>query len=137
MKTTEKKQVVSAWTSLQKHLPLHPITSDEEYVRATEALNELVDMIGSDESHPLSDLLHVLGGFIQEYENEQIKIPKATGVSCIQFLMEQHDLKQSDLAGLLGGQSIVSAILTGKRKLNIRQIRQLSDRFHVSPSTFF
>ncbi|MBF0500992.1 MAG: helix-turn-helix domain-containing protein [Candidatus Riflebacteria bacterium] len=137
MKATEKKQVVSAWTCLQKHIPLHPITCNEEYERAEEALNELIDTVGNDERHPLSDLLHVLGGFIREYEDAHIEMPKATGVSCIQFLMEQHDLKQSDLADLLGGQSIVSAILAGKRKLNIRQIRQLSDHFHVSPSTFF
>lgn len=32
--------------------------------------------------------------------------------------------------------SIQSEILNGKRELNIRQIRALADRFHVSPSVF-
>lgn len=137
MKTTGKKEIVSAWASLQRHIPLHPITNEEEYEQATEALNELVDLVGSDEGHPLSDLLHVLGSFISDYEEAHVEKPETTGASCIRFLMEQHGLKQSDLAPLLGGQSVVSAILAGKRELNIRQIRHLSERFHVSPAAFF
>ncbi len=54
----------------------------------------------------------------------------------IPHLMEEHNLKQSDLAEELGGQSIVSAILNGKRKLNTRQVKVLSKRFNVSPAVF-
>jgi HTH-type transcriptional regulator/antitoxin HigA len=49
--------------------------------------------------------------------------------------MEQHELNQSDLTEI-GSQGVVSEILTGKRELNVRQIRLLSDRFGVSPATF-
>ncbi len=137
MKSSGKKEIVSAWSSLRRHIPLHPISSEEEYDQATEALNDLVDLIRSDEEHPLSDLLHVLGSFIREYEEAHIEKPASSGASCIRFLMEQHGLKQSDLAPLLGGQSVVSAILAGKRELNIRQVRHLSERFQVSPAVFF
>ena len=50
--------------------------------------------------------------------------------------MEQHDLKQTDLNNEIGSQGVVSEILNGKRKLNVTQIRKLSERFKVSPATF-
>ena len=36
----------------------------------------------------------------------------------------------------IGSQGVVSEILTGKRELNIRQVRALSERFGVSTATF-
>jgi len=52
------------------------------------------------------------------------------------FLMEQHGLRQGDMPEI-GSQGVVSEILSGKRDLNVRQIRALSERFGVSPATFF
>ena len=49
--------------------------------------------------------------------------------------MEEHGLTQSDLAEI-GSQGVVSEILSGKRELNVRQIRALAERFHVSPAVF-
>jgi HTH-type transcriptional regulator/antitoxin HigA len=46
-------------------------------------------------------------------------------------------LKQRDLAAELGGESVVSEVLSGKRKLNAAHIEQLSQRFHISPAVFF
>jgi HTH-type transcriptional regulator / antitoxin HigA len=55
----------------------------------------------------------------------------------LRFLIEQHGLRQRDLARELGGESVVSEMLSGKRKLNAVHIEQLSKRFHVSPAVFF
>ena len=44
-------------------------------------------------------------------------------------------LKQGDLKEI-GSQGVVSEILTGKRELNVRQVRALSERFGVSTATF-
>lgn len=51
--------------------------------------------------------------------------------------MDQQGLKQKDLAEVFGTPSIVSEVLSGKRKLNYEQIRKLSERFQVSPELFF
>ena len=40
------------------------------------------------------------------------------------------------LAEELGGQSIVSTILNGKRELNTRQVKALAKRFNVSAAVF-
>lgn len=45
-------------------------------------------------------------------------------------LMEEHGLKQSDLPEI-GAQSVVSAVLAGKRQLNLRQVKALAERFSV------
>lgn len=50
-------------------------------------------------------------------------------------LMEEHGLKQFDLPEV-GRQSMVSEILSGKRALNLRQVKALSARFHVSMEVF-
>ena len=54
----------------------------------------------------------------------------------LRFLMDQHGLKQSDLAAELGSQGIVSEILNGKRELNLRQMRDLARRFAVPVKAF-
>jgi hypothetical protein len=56
---------------------------------------------------------------------------KAVGVAAIVgFGLQQADLPE------VGSQSVVSEILNGKRDLNVRQIRALVKRFHVSPAVF-
>jgi HTH-type transcriptional regulator/antitoxin HigA len=36
----------------------------------------------------------------------------------------------------IGTQGVVSEILSGKRELNVRQIRALAERFNVPPGVF-
>ena len=50
--------------------------------------------------------------------------------------MDQHDLKQHDLAAEIGGQSVVSDILNGNREINARQAKALAARFKVSALAF-
>jgi HTH-type transcriptional regulator/antitoxin HigA len=50
-------------------------------------------------------------------------------------LIEQHQLKQADLPEL-GSQGVVSELLSGKRKLNLRQVRALAGRFGVPVNAF-
>lgn len=49
--------------------------------------------------------------------------------------MGAHQLSQSDLSEI-GSQCVVSEILNGKREINLRQIKSLSERFGVEPATF-
>jgi HTH-type transcriptional regulator/antitoxin HigA len=55
----------------------------------------------------------------------------------LRYLIDRHGLKQRDLAVELGGESVVSEVLSGKRRLNAAHIEELSKRFHVSPAVFF
>ena len=130
------KSVQSAWRGLNKLVPLGPITSERDYRRRLRVMDDLLDRIGADESHSLMPLLDLVSRQIEAYEAEHHALPEATPAATLRYLMEQHGLKQTDLADELGGQSIVSAILNGKRELNARQVKALARRFNVSPVAF-
>lgn len=115
--------------------PVLTVRTEADYARAVARLNDLLDEVGDDTTHPLYGLLDTLGTLIRAYEDEHVPMPKATGVEALQYLMEEHDLTQSDLPEV-GSQGVVSEILRGKRRLNIRQIQALAERFHVSPAVF-
>ena len=111
------------------------IQSEQDYDRAVERLNALLDEVGTDERHPLYSLLDTLGTVLHVWEEQHHAMPEFGGADLLRFLMEEHNLSQSDLPEV-GSQGIVSEILGGKRELNVRQIRALSERFGVSPSVF-
>jgi len=120
------------WAALE---PILTIRNEDEYDRAVATLNELLDEIGTDEKHPLYGLLDTLGTMIAAYEDANLELPEASGGETLAYLMEEHGLRQSDLPEV-GSQGVVSEILSGKRELNMRQIRALAERFGVSPAVF-
>ena len=83
------------------------------------------------------DFAHLLILVIEEYEKKQFPIRNASPVEVLQELISANDLRQRDLAPLFGSESIVSEVLSGKRSLNVQQIKKLSERFNVSPAVFF
>jgi HTH-type transcriptional regulator/antitoxin HigA len=46
--------------------------------------------------------------------------------------MEEMELKQKDLIGLIGGKSRVSEVLNKKKKLTIDMVRKLHKRLNIS-----
>lgn len=121
------------WTAIRSILTLR---DESDYDRAVATLNELLDAIGTYERHPLYDLLDTLGTIIAAYEAEHMALPLSDGRDVLAYLIEEHNLRQSDLPEV-GSQGIISEILGGKRELNVRQIRALAARFGVSPAVFF
>ncbi len=119
-----------------RQVPLHPIADDAQYEVAVAATNGLIDAGAGDEEHSLAPLLGLLGEFIAAYEERTYPRPDAPPAEVLRLLMEQHGLKQGDLPEI-GSQGVVSEILSGKRESNKNQIARLSERFGVSPATFF
>jgi HTH-type transcriptional regulator / antitoxin HigA len=130
--TTFSKDIQTHWAHVQ---PILSIRNEREYDLAVARMNELLDEIGEDEKHPLYGLLDTLGTLIEAYDEDHHLIPDAGSVDMLHHLMDEHGLKQSDLPEI-GSQGVVSEILNGKRELNLRQIRELAERFHVSPAVF-
>jgi HTH-type transcriptional regulator/antitoxin HigA len=79
----------------------------------------------------------VISILLREYENKKHGFGRASHAEMLSFLMEQNNLKQEDLKNDLGGQPAVSNILSGKRKINRKQIERLYARFGLNPSVFF
>jgi len=127
--------ITKAWTTIQASLPIHPIHGEKEYKAAVLLLNKLVDIIGNNTRHPLYSMLESIEVFIEDYEETYERIPDVSPVMVLKFLMREHNLKQKDLVEI-GPQSVVSEILNGKRKLNLRQIQALASRFKLDSSVF-
>ena len=126
------QEIQPHWAAIR---PYFSIRNEAEYHQAVIRLNELIDEVGDDEEHPLYEFLDTLGAVIQLYEEKHYPMPDVSGAEVLQYLMEEHSLRQSDLPEV-GSQGVVSEILNGKRGLNVRQIRELAQRFHVSPAVF-
>lgn len=130
--TETTKQLQVHWKALR---PLFAIRTEADYDRAVDRLNQLIDEVGTNEAHPLYELLDTLGTLIHAYEEAHEPLHESSGVEALQYLMEEHGLTQSDLPEV-GSQGVVSEILRGKRELNVRQIRALAHRFSVAPAVF-
>ena len=107
----------------------------EECERLITVLDQVLDTGGADEDSPLSILAERIGELIEGYESEHDPILDARPADVLRFLMDQHGLKQADLPEV-GAQSVVSAVLSGKRQLNIRQVAALSARFGTPADVF-
>lgn len=110
-------------------------TNEDDYDALIEALDELLGLVGDDEDHPLADLASRVGDMIEAYDELRRPLPKAGGAEVLRYLMREHGLRQGDLPEI-ATQSVISEVLAGKRQLNVRHIRALSDRFGVPVDAF-
>jgi HTH-type transcriptional regulator/antitoxin HigA len=128
--------VTPVYTALLAKFPPRIIRTEEQnegYIKALYELEQRRDTWGPEEAD-LADLFTLL---IEDFEDKNYQLPPCSSLEAIRFLMDQHGLKQKDLAEVFGTPSIVSEVLSGKRDLNKEHIRRLSERFHVSPQIFF
>lgn len=111
------------------------ITSDAQNERYISVLLELEKKTRlTVKEKEFAELLTVL---IETYEEKHYPIRAASPVEVLAELMDANNLKQKDLAPMLGSESVVSEILRGKRELNKGHIQRLSKHFGVSPAVFF
>jgi HTH-type transcriptional regulator / antitoxin HigA len=127
------KEIAKVWPDIQ---PIFSVPHNEkDYKKLVTFLDSLIDEAGNKENHPLASLMETIGSLIETYESQHINEIKGNTIDVPNALMDEHGLKQSDLSGI-GSQGVVSEILSGRRRLNVRQIKILSKRFKVSPAVF-
>ena len=130
---SEFKKIAKIWPSIS--LILHPPTNEGDFNQLVEFCDYLIDQTEGNEKHPLIGLLDLVGTLIADYERGHIPEPKGNPIGCLKYLMKEHGLKQKDLKEL-GSPGVISEILLGKRELNKRQIKALSQRFNCNPAIF-
>ncbi len=111
------------------------IIAEYQYDQAIETLNELVDVVGDDEQHPLYPALDTLGILIQNYEEQHVSLESPNNADILAFLLEEHQLEPEDLPEL-GNKDEISQIIKGEKSLSKQQITYLAQRFNLSPKTF-
>ena len=88
------KDILTHWRIVQ---PLFSMRDEDEYDKAVETLNTLIDEVGNDEQHPLYELLDTLGTVVHAYEERHHPIPECNGVEVLRLLMEEHQLEPTDM----------------------------------------
>jgi HTH-type transcriptional regulator / antitoxin HigA len=116
--------------------PILTIRNEQDYDQAIKRLNALIDEIGTNEQHPLYNLLDTLGTVIEAYELEHHSIPNCSGSDILAYLIEEHGLTLSDFSEI-GTSEVIQAILNKQQSLNLSQIQALAKRFQIQPQVFF
>ncbi len=125
-------EIQTHWHVVQ---PLFSIRNEKEYDNAVATLNELIDEVGTNETHPLYELLDTFGAVVHAYEEKHHPIPDCSGIEILKFLMEEHQLEPSDLSELSTSDTVLK-ILEGERDLTVKHIHALAARFQVAPAVF-
>ncbi|MEE4376334.1 MAG: helix-turn-helix domain-containing protein [Candidatus Competibacteraceae bacterium] len=127
--------ILEAWLPFKQLIGVTSVRTEAEYVQVAATVDALLDVVGDDEQHPLADVLDYLAEQLIAYENEHCRIPAAEPRELLRFLMEQHDLKQTDLSDC-APQSRISEILNGQRAISKTLAKRLAARFHVRADLF-
>jgi len=109
-------------------MKISPIRNEQDYQKALSRLEEIFDAKKGTEQ---GDELEILSILIEQYENEHFPIEMPDPIEAIKFRMEQMEMKNKDLAEVMGFNSRVSEILNKKRKLTLSMIRNLHLKLHI------
>ena len=123
------------YIDLLQYFPPRPISSEVEFNATQAEIDHLLDQ--SELTQDERDYLNVLGTLVHEYEESHYPMPELKGIELLKALIAEFNLRQKDLLPIFKTESVVSAVLNGKRKLTVGHIEKLAEYFHVSPAVFF
>jgi len=101
------------------------IKDESQYRNYLSEIEQLV-VLDPEVSSPEGKRLELLALLVESYEKERYKIPLPNPVDAILFRLEQQGLQQKDLVPLIGSKGRVSEVLSGKRRLTVPMVRNLS-----------
>ncbi|BAY21783.1 hypothetical protein NIES2100_15400 [Calothrix sp. NIES-2100] len=111
------------------------IRNAEENEKALAIVEELMHRPNrSPEEDELYELLIILiEKFVQKYYSPgKVSQPD----SILSFLMDQRDIKESDLVGIIGSLAVVSEVINGQLEISKAQAKALGEFFRVDSGLF-
>ena len=114
-------------------IDVFPIRTQEDYQKALHVLEH--SAVGTRESE---DRIEILAQLVELWEQKNLpEMPTPSPGQVLRELMLAKRVTQREISHLLGTpQTNISALLSGKRKLNSDQVALLCEYFHVLPSIF-
>ncbi len=113
-------------------MELKPIRTEEEY---NQALRQIDNLIDCKENSKEEDLLEVISLLVWDYEEKHYSIESLSPIQALKTRMEELNLKPKDLVKIIGDKSRVSDILSQKRKLTLKMIRDLHNSLNIPIET--
>ena len=112
-------------------MEIRPGKTEKDYESALTRLEKIFD---SPADSLEGDEAEILSLVIENYENQHYSIEAPDPIEAIKIRMEEMNLKQKDLIGIIGGKSRVSEILNRKKRLTVDMIRNLTLKLNLSAS---
>jgi len=112
-------------------MELKPIKTKNDYQKALRRLEVIFDAPSNTKEGDEAEILSML---IDNYENEFYPIEAPDPIEAIKIRMEELNLQQKDLVGVIGGKSRVSEILSKKKRLTLGMIRKLEGLLQIPAS---
>ena len=112
-------------------MKIKPIRTEQDYREALKRLEIIFDAEPNSKEEDEAEIIIIL---IDNYEKQHYPIGAPDPIEAIKIRMEEMNLKQKDLVGIIGGKSQVSEILNKKRRLTVDMIRELEKLLHISAS---
>ncbi|MDP2686837.1 MAG: transcriptional regulator [Aequorivita sp.] len=112
-------------------MELKPIKSEKDYRNALTRLEVIFDAPIDTKEGDEAEILSLL---IENYENEHFPIEAPDPIEAIKIRMEELNMRQKDLVGIIGGKSRVSEIMNRKKRLTVDMIRELEQMLQISAS---
>lgn len=123
MKTIDIDQIV-----------IKPIRNDEDYAKAKEIIEQLIDcdMIENmEEREKALDILEAVTVLAIAYEKKTNPIEKLDPIEAIKQRLDMLNLPQKELSQFLGGENRVSEILNRKRQMTLKMAKSLHKHFGI------
>lgn len=104
-------------------MDVKPIRNENDY---DQALADIDRLMGAPAGTPQGDRLDVLVTLVEAYERANWPIDAPDPIEAIRHVMTARNLRQKDLAVLIGSQPRASEVLSRRRPLTLAMIRALS-----------
>ena len=105
-------------------MKLKPIKTEKDY---NLALSQVDKLWGAKKNTDKGDAFEILITLIEAYEEKHYPIKASNPIEAIEYVMEEKNLKRSDLTKIFGSKSLVSDVLNKKRALTIKMIKGLHE----------
>ena len=105
------------------------IRGDDEHDRLAGLLMKLA--LAEERTAEEARLMELIESLVDDYDDLRMKgrLQAMEPMALLRHLMEEGGLRQVDLVDCFGSQSVVSAVMAGKRQINSEHARRLSLRF--------
>ncbi len=127
------EKAVQSW---HKVSPLvEPPIDREDYESLLFNIRDAMALVQNRSSSPLSGLIKAMARAAKDYEEIHLLKGQGGALLALKYLIRLHSIKQSELKEV-GSQGVVSEILSGKRTLTLKHVKELAKKFKVSPNVF-
>ena len=118
---------------LKERIP-HAIRTRKEYDAVRKEVRSL--MVAEELAPEEAEYLDLISTLLEAYEGEHVKVSKKSSLDILHELMDAREMKQSDLAKLVGSSGTASEVYHGKREISKALAKKLGAHFKVEYTLF-